>query len=160
MVEEKKKCIAVVRIRGVIGASREIKDTLKMLNLKRNYHAVLIDNRPSYLGMLNKVQNYVTWGEPSEEIVALMIKKRGRLNGDKKLTDEYAKKLGYKSLEELAKAIYEGKIDYNRLPGIKPFFRLHPPSKGFKGKVKKSFGTGGETGYRGEAINELLERMI
>ena len=160
MVEEKKKCIAVVRIRGVIGASREIKDTLKMLNLKRNYHAVLIDNRPSYLGMLNKVQNYVTWGEPSEEIVALMIKKRGRLNGDKKLTDEYAKKLGYKSLEELAKAIYEGKIDYNKLPGIKPFFRLHPPSKGFKGKVKKSFGTGGETGYRGEAINELLERMI
>lgn len=159
MVEEK-KCIAVVRIRGVIGASREIKDTLKMLNLKRNYHAVLIDNRPSYLGMLNKVQNYVTWGEPSEEIVALMIKKRGRLNGDKKLTDEYAKKLGYKSLEELAKAIYEGKIDYNKLPGIKPFFRLHPPSKGFKGKVKKSFGTGGETGYRGEAINELLERMI
>jgi len=157
---EEKKCIAVVRIRGVIGASREIKDTLKMLNLKRNYHAVLIDNRPSYLGMLNKVQNYVTWGEPSEEIVALMIKKRGRLNGDKKLTDEYAKKLGYKSLEELAKAIYEGKIDYNKLPGIKPFFRLHPPSKGFKGKVKKSFGTGGETGYRGEAINELLERMI
>ena len=149
-----------MRIRGVIGASREIKDTLKMLNLKRNYHAVLIDNRPSYLGMLNKVQNYVTWGEPSEEIVALMIKKRGRLNGDKKLTDEYAKKLGYKSLEELAKAIYEGKIDYNKLPGIKPFFRLHPPSKGFKGKVKKSFGTGGETGYRGEAINELLERMI
>jgi len=160
LVEEKKKCIAVVRIRGVIGASREIKDTLKMLNLKRNYHAVLIDNRPSYLGMLNKVQNYVTWGEPSEEIVALMIKKRGRLNGDKKLTDEYAKKLGYKSLEELAKAICEGKIDYNKLPGIKPFFRLHPPSKGFKGKVKKSFGTGGETGYRGEAINELLERMI
>ena len=160
MVEEKKKCIAVVRIRGVIGASREIKDTLKMLNLKRNYHAVLIDNRPSYLGMLNKVQNYVTWGEPSEEIVALMIKKRGRLNGDKKLTDEYVKKLGYKSLEELAKAICEGKIDYNKLPGIKPFFRLHPPSKGFKGKVKKSFGTGGETGYRGEAINELLERMI
>jgi len=157
---EEKKCIAVVRIRGVIGASREIKDTLKMLNLKRNYHAVLIDNRPSYLGMLNKVQNYVTWGEPSEEIVALMIKKRGRLNGDKKLTDEYVKKLGYKSLEELAKAIYEGKIDYNKLPGIKPFFRLHPPSKGFKGKVKKSFGTGGETGYRGEAINELLERMI
>jgi len=160
LVEEKKKCIAVVRIRGVIGASREIKDTLKMLNLKRNYHAVLIDNRPSYLGMLNKVQNYVTWGEPSEEIVALMIKKRGRLNGDKKLTDEYVKKLGYKSLEELAKAICEGKIDYNKLPGIKPFFRLHPPSKGFKGKVKKSFGTGGETGYRGEAINELLERMI
>lgn len=149
-----------MRIRGVIGASREIKDTLKMLNLKRNYHAVLIDNRPSYLGMLNKVQNYVTWGEPSEEIVALMIKKRGRLNGDKKLTDEYVKKLGYKSLEELAKAICEGKIDYNKLPGIKPFFRLHPPSKGFKGKVKKSFGTGGETGYRGEAINELLERMI
>ena len=43
---------------------------------------------------------------------------------------------------------------------IKPLFRLRPPSKGFKGKVKKSFAAGGEAGYRGHSINDLLERMM
>ena len=160
MPSEKSKCLLVVRIRGVIGASREVKDTLKMLNLKRNNHAVIVKNTPAYIGMLRKAQNYITWGEPTEEIVVSLIKKWGRLLGDRKITDEYAKKVGFKSVEELAKAVFEGKIDYNKLPDIKPFFRLHPPTKGFKGKIKKSYGMGGETGYRGKAINELVQRMI
>jgi len=157
---EKRRCILAVRVRGVIGAKKEIKDTLKMLHLQRNHHAVLIDDRPAYVGMLRKVQNYVTWGEPSKETVALLLKKRGRLIGNKKLSDEYAKKIGYKSLDDLAEAVYQVKVEYGDLPGIKPVFRLHPPSKGFKGKVKKSYGAGGETGYRGEAINELVKRMV
>lgn len=156
---KKRKCLAVVRIRGVIGAKREIKETLKMLHLQRNHHAVLIDNRPAYLGMLRKVQNYVTWGEASKETVALLLRKRGRTVGDKKLDDEYAKKVGYESLDDLAEAVHEVKVEYKDLPQIKPVFRLHPPSKGFKGKIKKSYRTGGETGYRGEAINELIKRM-
>jgi len=150
----------VVRVRGVIGAKRDVKESLRMLHLQRNHHAVLIDDRPAYLGMLRKVKNYVTWGEASKETVTLLLKKRGRMIGDKKLSDEYAKKIGYESLNELADAICEGKVEYKNLPEIKPVFRLHPPSKGFKGKIKKSYGTGGETGYRGEAINELIKRMV
>jgi len=46
------------------------------------------------------------------------------------------------------------------LPGIKPVFRLHPPSKGFKGKVKRSYTTGGVTGYRGENTNNLTKNDI
>jgi len=149
-----------VRIRGTISASRDVRATLKLLNMKRNYHAVLIDNRPAYLGMLKEVQNYVTWGEPTKETIRSLIEKRGRLVGDKKISEEYIKKLGYKSLDELAEAIYNCSISYGKLPGVKPFFRLHPPSKGFKGKVKKSYRSGGEAGNRGEAINELIRRMI
>jgi len=152
--------LVVVRVRGVIGAKRDVKESLRMLHLQRNHHAVLIDDRPAYLGMLRKVKNYVTWGEASKETVTLLLKKRGRMIGDKKLSDEYAKKIGYESLNELADAICEGKVEYKNLPEIKPVFRLHPPSKGFKGKIKKSYGTGGETGYRGEAINELIKRMV
>ena len=159
-MSESSKCLLAVRIRGVIDAPGDIKDTLKMLNLKRNNYAVIIKNTPAYRGMLQKSQNYITWGEPTEEIVVELIKKRGRLLGDKKITDEYAKKVGFKSVEDLAKAVFEGKIDYNKLPEVKPFFRLHPPSKGFKGKIKKSYKMGGETGYRGKAINQLIERMI
>ena len=160
MSESKPKCLLAVRIRSTISASRDVRVTLKMLNMKRNYHAVLIDDRPAYLGMLKEVQNYVTWGEPTKETVRLLIEKRGRLVGDKKISKDFVKKLGYKALDELAEAVYNCSVSYGKLPGVKPFFRLHPPSKGFKGKIKKSYRAGGEAGPRGEAINELVKRMI
>ncbi len=161
MAEEVKErgCIVVVRIRGTIRASRSVRETLLMLNLTRNNYAVLIDNRPSFLGMLKTAQHFITWGEASKETVSMMIEKRGRLAGDKKLTDEYAQKIGYKSFEELAEAIFDCHVEYWKLPNVRPVFRLHPPTKGFKGKVKKGYGMGGELGYRGEKINELIKRM-
>jgi len=109
--------------------------------------------------MLRKAQHFLTWGEISKENIALLLRKRGRLVGNKRLTDGYAKEIGYKSLEELAEALHKTRVEFNRLPGIKPVFRLHPPSKGFKGKVKRSYTTGGVTGYRGENINNLIKRM-
>ena len=159
-MEEKRKCLVVVRVRGVSDISREVKDTFNMLHLTRNCHATLIDNRPSYTGMLHKAQNWATWGEISKENIALLFKERGRLVGDEKLTDEYAQELGYKSLDDLAEAAYTLEVEYNSLPKVKPVFRLHPPKKGFKGKVKRSYAAGGVTGYRGEAINNLIKRMV
>ncbi|MEM0357030.1 MAG: 50S ribosomal protein L30 [Candidatus Bathyarchaeia archaeon] len=157
---QERKCIAAVRIRGIISAPLEVRETLRMLNLRRNNYAVLIDNRPSFLGMLKAAQNFITWGEVSKETVVELLKKRGRLVGNKKLTDEYAQRLGFKSLDELAEAIYACKVEYWKLPDVQPYFRLHPPTKGFRGKVKKGYEMGGELGYRGEKINDLLERML
>ena len=156
---EEHKCFAVVKVRGTISAKREARETLDMLHLSRNNYAVLIDNRPSFIGMLFRVQNYVTWGEVSKETVAMLLKERGRLAGGKKLSDEYVQKQGYKSIDALAEAIATCKAEYQKLPNVQPVFKLHPPSKGFKGKTKKSFSTGGEAGYRGEKINELVKRM-
>ncbi len=156
---EQRRCLAVVRVRGVSDVFREIRETMELLHLPRNCHATLLDNRPGYVGMLKKAQHYLTWGEISKENIALLLKKRGRLVGNKKLTDEYAKEIGYKSLDELAEAIHKTKVEFNKLSRIKPVFRLHPPSKGFKGKVKKSYTTGGVTGYRRENINNLIKRM-
>jgi large subunit ribosomal protein L30 len=157
---EGRRCIIAVRVRGTISAPLEVRETLKMLRLTRNNYAVLIDNRPSFLGMLKTAQNFITWGEASKEAVATLIKERGKLVGGKNLTDEYAQKMGYKSLEELAEAILSCKAEYWKLPKIQPVFKLHPPTKGFKGKIKKSYGVGGEVGYRGEKINELIRRMV
>ena len=154
------KCLVAVRIRGISDISQETKDTLMMLRLTRNCHATLLDSRPAYNGMLLKSKNCITWGEASKETIAELLKKRGRLAGDNKLTDEYAKELGYESLDGLAEALFNVDVEFSSLPGVKPLFRLRPPSKGFKGKVKKSFAAGGEAGYRGEAINDLLKRML
>ena len=154
------KCLVAVKVRGTVSALREARETLQFLHLTHTNHAVLIDSRPAYKGMLQRVNSYVTWGEPTKETVALMLQKRGRLAGDKKLTDDYIQKAGYKSIDELAEAIVQCKIAFQKLPEVQPLFKLHPPSRGYKGKTKKSFKAGGEAGYRGEAINDLLKRMV
>jgi large subunit ribosomal protein L30 len=154
------RCIVAVRVRGDISAQREAKETLAMLHLKRTNYAVIIDNRPAYLGMLKRVQAYATWGEVTKETVALMLKERGKLAGEKKLTEEALMKVGYKSFDDLAEAIVSGNVEHGKLPGMRPLFRLHPPTKGYKGKTKKSFNAGGEAGYRGEKIAELVKRMV
>jgi len=131
-----------------------------MLQLTRNNYAILINDSASFVGMLKTAQNFVTWGEASKENVNILIKEKGKLAGNKKLTDEYAQKAGYKSLEELAEAIFNCRVEYWKLPNMQPVFKLHPPTKGFKGKIRKSYGMGGELGYRGEKINELIKRMV
>ena len=156
---DERKCFAVVKVRGTISAQREARETLELLRLDKTNNAVLIDNRPSYMGMLYRVQNYVTWGEVPKETVAMLLKERGRLAGGKKLTDEAVEKMGYKSIDALAEAIANCKVEFQKLPGVQPIFKLHPPSKGFKGKTKKSFAAGGEAGYRGEKISDLVKRM-
>lgn len=159
-MEKGDKCLAVVRVRGTVNVRKDINDTLRMLYLVRNCYATLIDNRPSYLGMLQKVHNHVTWGEVSKEVIALLLREKGRLAGNKRITNEYAKKIGFESIDDLAEAIYSLKVEFRKLPEIKPVFRLRPPSGGLEGSVKKSYKSGGVAGYRGEAINDLLKRMI
>lgn len=157
---DSRKCLVVIKVRGTISAKREARETLDMLKMKKTHNAVIIDNRPSFIGMLYRVQNYVTWGEVTEEILAEMIKKRGRLAGNKRFTDESAKELGYKTIEALATAIKTCEVEYWKLPNVRSVFKLHPPKKGFKGKTKKSYAAGGETGYRSEKINDLIKKMI
>ncbi|RLI12577.1 50S ribosomal protein L30 [Candidatus Bathyarchaeota archaeon] len=159
-MEKGQKCLAAVRIRGTVNVRKEVEDTLRMLNLQRNCHATLIDDRPSFLGMLRKAQDIITWGEVSKETISILLKKRGRTVGDKPLTDDYARKIGYSSLDDLADAIYNLKVTLKDLPRVKPVFRLHPPRKGFKRSIKKSYRAGGEAGYRGEDINDLIRRMV
>ncbi len=130
---------AVVMIRGTINANRKIKDTLKMLNLHRINNCTIVPEDVSYKGMLQKVKDYVTWGEVKEEVMKKLLAKNGVEN-----------------VEEAIKKLKEGE----KLKNItKPYFNLPPPKKGYK-SIKKPFTMGGSSGYRGESINELIERML
>ncbi len=150
----------VIRVRGRTGVRREIADTLKMLRLTRVNHCVLIPDTPSYRGMLHKVKDYVTWGEINEETLAKLIRSRGRLIGDKEITDKYIQEsMGFETIEALARAIVEGKVLYRDIPDVKPVFRLHPPLKGWE-KTKRHSTEGGALGYRGDKINDLILRML
>ncbi len=151
---------AVIRVRGRTGVRKDIRDTLSMLRLTRVNHCVLVPNTPAYMGMLKKVKDYVTWGEIDYDTLVKLIRYKGRLYGDKPITDEYVKDtLGYEGIEELARALLEEKLLYKDIPNVKPVFRLHPPLKGWE-KTKRHFTEGGALGYRGEKINELINRMF
>ncbi len=154
---------AIIRIRGRVDVPPDIDYTLKLLRLHKKFHATLYpSDLPGIQGMLRKVKDWVTWGEIDEETLIELLKKRGRIIGDKPLTDEYVeKKLGISGgIAGLAKALIEGRVKYHKLNGVKPVFRLHPPRGGFKGSTKRPYNDGGELGYRGKAINELIKRML
>ncbi len=151
--------LAAVRVRGTVGVKKDIADTMDMLRLTRINHAVLINENPSYKGMLIKSKDYITWGEIDLETLTQLITKRGRVVGGEKITDDYINEnTEYSSIEEFAKAILESEVTFEDA-NIKPVFRLHPPRKGFEG-VKTAFREGGSLGYREEEIRTLIKKMV
>lgn len=153
---------AVIRVRGVNNCRRTISDTCKLLNVAKLHNLTFVDDRLSYVGMLQKAKDWVTWGEVTEKAVEDVLSKWGRLPGNKKLTDSYlAEHTKYKSINEFAKAFVSLKADLKDIPKLKPFFRLHPPRKGYGRKgIKYPYTVGGALGYRGETINQLITKMI
>ncbi len=155
----------VIRIRGEADANPDVEKTLYLLRLRRKYAASLYHSSlPGIEDMLRKVENWATWGEIDEETLVELLTNRGRIKGGKPLTGEWiALNLGLpEGIPALAKKLIEGELHYHRLEekGVKPFFRLHPPRGGFKGSIKKHFKAGGELGYRGSSINDLVKRML
>lgn len=148
---------AVVKLRSGINASKKVRDTLKTLGLRKNNHCVLVSETPGYKGMLQKVKDYVAWGEISRESLKNLLRRRAHLIGGKRLTQDHIQKMGFESFDTLADAILNGGIELRDVP-VKPVFKLHPPRKGHRG-IKKSFAWGGELGYHGDEINSLLYKM-
>lgn len=132
------KLVAVVRIRGRVNVRSDIAETLNRLNLKRVSNCVLIKVTDSYNGMLNKVSNYVAFGEIDEPTL-------------KKLLERHASGLD-------ASELMSGKFDLEKLKASTPF-RLHPPRHGYK-STKLNYKQGGSLGYMGGEINKLISRMV
>ena len=152
---------AVVRVRGHVNINVDIKYTMKLLNLTRINHCVIVPNTTHYNGMLQKVKDYVTWGEIEQDVLVDMIKQRGQLKGGAPVTDKYIKaKTNFSTIKDLSKAVVEETVAYKDIPDVKPIFRLHPPRKGGYEGIKRSFTAGGALGYREKEINNLLRRMI
>ena len=59
---EKKKLLAVIRVRGTVKVRQSIVETLNRLRLKRVNNMVLVSATPDYLGMVKKNKDFVTFG--------------------------------------------------------------------------------------------------
>jgi len=152
---------AILRVRGTVDVPPDVEHTLKLLRLHKPNHLVIYPiETPGLKGMLQKVKDWVTWGELDYATLLLLLERRGRAPGNRRLTPEYlSQSLGVSSLSELAELICSGELKLNHQDKIKPVFRLKPPSGGYKRSIKKPFRSGGELGYRGPTINELIRRM-
>jgi large subunit ribosomal protein L30 len=152
-----------IRIRGAPGMKRKILDTLKMLRMHKVNHGVLIWGETSSIGMLRKCKDYIAYGEIDEKTLLRLLRTRGKVEGNKPLTDEHVKNLTkYKDLKDFSKALLSGEIKYRiqDVYKIKPVFRLHPPRKGHRGTIKKHYNEGGTLGYVDQFINELTHKMM
>ena len=151
---------AVIRVRGQADVNVNIRRTMELMNLTRVNHCVIVPENDVTKGMLQKAKDYITWGEVNESTLTDMIRIRGRLAGDLAITDEYLKaNTEFATVADMAKAILESDYKMKDVEGAKAVFRLHPPAKGYEG-IKRSYRNGGALGYRGEAINELIARML
>ncbi|AEB96048.1 50S ribosomal protein L30 [Metallosphaera cuprina] len=149
--------ILAIRIRGSAATPWQAQETLTMLNLSKQYNAVVYPRNDSIIGMLRKVQSYITWGELNSEGAKALISRIETSHG--KLNDKIIKEK-FHSTDELIQRLVQGEVKLSEIEGVKLPIRLHPPKGGFKGKTNAFIGAGGEVGYRGEKINELVKRMV
>ncbi|MDK2463610.1 MAG: 50S ribosomal protein L30 [Candidatus Korarchaeota archaeon] len=153
--------IAVVRIRGRVDVRPEIRRTMEMLHVKRKFWATIVPATESYMGMLRVVKDYTTYGEIDKDTLVELLRRRGELRSGGRVTEEWLREnTEFDGVDDLVEALISGKARLHKLEWLKPYFRLHPPSGGFKRTTKRGYRDGGELGYRGRDINALLRRMM
>ncbi len=151
--------IAIVKIRGNVDVKKEFVDTMKMLRLTENNHCAIHKDSSVLQGMIKKVKDYITFGVIDKDTLKSLILKRGRLSGDKRITDEWLKEKKL-TIDKLVDLFYEDPEKVYEL-GIKKVFRLSPPSKGFgRVGIKYPINMGGALGNREDKIGLLLKKMM
>ena len=149
----------VVRIKGQADCPYWATHTMMLLQLDKKYRATILPAKENTLGMLRKVQHYLSWIELDASLAKELLDKKGRKSGYQKITPEDLKTLGFASTDELATALAEGKATLSKLKPLKPWFALAPPVKGFKRSTKKLYGQKGILGQNAE-LDTIVRRMI
>ena len=151
---------AVVQLRGEANIDQDVVDTLEMLNVHAVNHCTLVPETDAYEGMITKVNDYVAHGEPSADVLATLLRRRGELaEGEADVDDDWvAANTAYDDVEALATALL-GEETTLQEAGLAPALRLHPPRGGHEGIKKPTVG-GGQLGtHTTEEMDSLLEAM-
>ena len=97
--------LAVIRLRGSIGVRKELSDTMKMLGLKRINTLTIIPRTDSIIGMIKKVEDFVTWGELAKEL-------EEKIRGGKKQGKVFQLNPPKKGLKSIKKRFPNGDLGY------------------------------------------------
>ena len=153
------KAYLVVRIKGQADVPHWAQTTLKLLKLEKKYRATILPAKENTLGMLNKVKHYVSWQEIDSALAKELLDKKGRKSGYKKISDADLSETDYKTIDELANALADGKTSLTKLKPLKPWFALSPPRHGFKRSTKRMYGQKGILGQNKE-LGTLVRNMM
>ena len=149
----------VLRIRGQADIPYWATTTLKLLKLDKKFRATIIPAKENTLGMLKKIQHYISWQEIDVSTTKELLEKKARKTGYKKITSEDLSEIGFKTMDELASSLTEGKSTLSKLKPLKPWFAMDPPRHGFKRSTKKLYGQKGVLGHNKE-LNTIVRRMM
>lgn len=153
------KAFLVVRIKGQIDVPYWAKTTLELLKLDKKFRATIIPAKENTQGMLDKVKHYVSWQEVDAQTAKELLDKKGRKSGYKKITSEDLDKIGFKTIDDLATSLSEGKASLSKLKPLKPWFALAPPKHGFKRSTKKMYAEKGILGHN-KQLTTLVRNMM
>jgi len=153
------KAYLVIRIKGQADVPYWANTTLNLLKLEKKYRAIILPVKENTDGMLKKIQLFVSWQEVDLPTTKELLDKKGRRSGYKKITAEDISKAGFKTINELAASLSEGKISMTKIKPLKPWFALSPPKQGFKRSTKRLYGQKGILGHNKE-LTALVKRMM
>ncbi len=68
--------ICVIRIHGRVGLTKEIKETLHRLKLRKKYSCVVLKPTKENKGKINKIRDYVAFGEINDKTYKKLVEKR------------------------------------------------------------------------------------
>jgi len=153
------KAYLVIRIKGQPDVPYWANTTLRLLKLEKKYRAIILPVKENTDGMLKKIQHFVSWQEVDLPTTKELLDKKGRRSGYKKITTEDISEAGFKTIDELATSLSEGKTNMTKLKPLKPWFALSPPRHGFKRSTKRLYGQKGILGYNKE-LTTLVKRMM
>ena len=153
------KAYLVVRIKGQADVPHWANTTLNLLKLEKKYRAVILPVKDNTAGMLKKIQHYISWQEIDTKTTKELLDKKGRRTGYKKITSEDISQAGFKTIDDLAVSLSEGKISMSKIKPLKPWFALSPPRQGFKRSTKHLYGQKGILGYNKDLLT-LIKRMM
>jgi len=77
--------IAVIRIKGRVGLSQNINETLDRLRVRKKYSCVVLNGSKEEIGMIEKLRDFVAYGEIKDDVYKELIKQRGKKGKDGKL---------------------------------------------------------------------------
>ena len=153
------KAFLVVRICGQADVPYWATTTMSLLKLEKKYRATIIPEKENTAGMLKKIQHYVSWQEVDVKTTKELLDKKARKSGYKKVTNEDITATGFKTIDELASSLTEGKTSLSKLKPLKPWFALNPPIHGFKRSTKRLYGQKGVLGHNKE-LTTIVKRMM
>ena len=153
------KAYLVVRIKGQADVPHWANTTLNLLKLEKKYRAVILPVKDNTAGMLKKIQHYISWQEIDTKTTKELLDKKGRRTGYKKITSKDISEAGFKTIDDLAVSLSEGKISMSKIKPLKPWFALSPPKQGFKRSTKRLYGQKGILGHNKE-LTSLVKRMM